>query len=256
MAHRETYGYVYVIENSVNDKLYIGQTIDVDRRKRRHLSNKENGCRAIFNAMNKYGKNNFEFVLIESCYSKEELNQKEIYWIKVLKTISPGGYNLTEGGGSEVPSKETRKKMKENHWLRKNPEAILKLRGRVCSEETKRKLSLNSPYRLLTHCRKGHPFDEENTFYILGKNGNEYRSCRECFRLSSKKSYRKKIGKSDDYFEKRKLKCKNGHPRTSENISYFTAADGRRYKRCKICHRDAERQRKKRKEKNTCPRSF
>ena len=50
----------------------------------------------LLQAWNKYGENNFIFTIIERC-SKNELNQKEIYWIDKLDSHK-SGYNLTDGG--------------------------------------------------------------------------------------------------------------------------------------------------------------
>ena len=48
------------------------------------------------NAWNKYGKENFVFLIIEKCH-KSTLNQAEKFWINFLDTFN-NGYNLTKGG--------------------------------------------------------------------------------------------------------------------------------------------------------------
>lgn len=88
--------FVYSITNKINNKKYIGKTNNLKKRWYRHCNN--NGCRAMYSAIKKYGKNNFELNIIEKCFSKKELNNKEIIWIKKLNTLSPNGYNLTKGG--------------------------------------------------------------------------------------------------------------------------------------------------------------
>lgn len=232
------YGYIYVIENTINYKLYVGQTVNLERRRRSHFSNsREQGNQAIKAAMQKYGKNHFDFVILEGCETSDELNERESYWIKELNTISPYGYNLNSGGQSFVISDETRLKMKENHWSRKHPEVVFLLRGRRWTEEAKqRKCERNLQYQK-TACKWGHVFDEENTYYQKHQNGTE-RVCRTCKRLDALMRYRKKSNKDPVAWELRKVECKYGHPRNEENTSYFTGMDGRRYRRCKVCHRN------------------
>lgn len=95
------YGVIYKVTNLINYKVYIGQTIDFKRRKIEHLAKSSNTC-YFHNAIAKYHKNNFQWEIIDKAETKEELNEKEIYWIEVLKTYAylteSKGYNMTRGG--------------------------------------------------------------------------------------------------------------------------------------------------------------
>ena len=82
---------VYEIKNKINGKSYIGQHASDD------LSNYWGSGNLIKSAINKYGIDNFDRVILERCVSKEELNEREKYWIDKNNTIK-NGYNLTEGG--------------------------------------------------------------------------------------------------------------------------------------------------------------
>lgn len=82
---------VYEIKNKINGKSYIGQHASDD------LSNYWGSGNLIKAAINKYGIDNFDRVILERCVSKEELNEREKYWIAKNNTIK-NGYNLTEGG--------------------------------------------------------------------------------------------------------------------------------------------------------------
>ena len=63
--------------------------------------------------MNKYGINNFSFEIIEEC-KKNELSEKEKYWINYYNSTSPNGYNLTKGGdGGNTFQYRTEKQMEE-----------------------------------------------------------------------------------------------------------------------------------------------
>ena len=64
--------------------------------------------------MRQYGRENFELVELEKCYSYEELNAAEKKWIKEWDCKVPNGYNRTDGGdGLLNPIKDTREKLVE-----------------------------------------------------------------------------------------------------------------------------------------------
>ena len=111
--------YIYKITNKINNKIYIGQTIKtINLRWQRHytdaLSNRTNTKFA--KAIRKYGKDNFIIEEIDTAQSKEELNQKEIYWINYYNSILEG-YNSVDGGGDsntyKYKTEEEMKKIKE-----------------------------------------------------------------------------------------------------------------------------------------------
>lgn len=83
---------IYKITNKINNKIYIGQSVHIHRRFLEHCRNNKT---AIDAAIAEYGKENFLFEIIEEC-SKEELNQKEQYWIQYYNSVVPYGYNVVE----------------------------------------------------------------------------------------------------------------------------------------------------------------
>lgn len=88
---------IYKIQNLINGKIYIGQSVHIKARFNAHKSEARNGnTRPLYNAIRKYGVENFSFEVIEEC-SKEKLNEREIYWIKKYDSFH-NGYNLTPGG--------------------------------------------------------------------------------------------------------------------------------------------------------------
>lgn len=94
-----TYGHIYKITNVLNGMTYVGQTIcGIKKRFREHIHSSLSKNTYLYNAMRKYGKENFTIEEIDIANSLEELNQKEIYWIKKLNTKAPNGYNLADGG--------------------------------------------------------------------------------------------------------------------------------------------------------------
>ncbi len=87
-------GLIYIIKNATNDKIYIGQTTqtligrwDDHRSKSRTYPNK------LYIAMREIGLQNFYIEEIESNIDKEELNNREGYWINYYNSIETG-YNM------------------------------------------------------------------------------------------------------------------------------------------------------------------
>lgn len=90
-------GTIYAFRNKINGKYYVGQTTDVRRRRSKHFR-AASGCWLFNRAMRKYGRDAFEFIILESgIQSREELNTLEMKYIAETKAY-PEGYNLTPGG--------------------------------------------------------------------------------------------------------------------------------------------------------------
>lgn len=90
--------FIYVITNDVNGKQYVGQTVrSIEERFKEHLDDSRRLDYPLYRAMNKYGIEHFSTKQLEEC-SIEELNDREIFWIKKLNTYY-NGYNATLGGG-------------------------------------------------------------------------------------------------------------------------------------------------------------
>lgn len=87
---------IYCIENKINHKKYVGQSIDIKSRWRQHKNSSLTRDTFLYRAINKYGIENFEFSILEECTEKE-LDTKEMYWIDFLDTYNHG-YNMTLGG--------------------------------------------------------------------------------------------------------------------------------------------------------------
>lgn len=82
---------IYIIKNNINNKVYIGQSIDIKARWRQHRCAKENY--PLYNAFKKYGLDNFTFEVLLEC-SKEELLKNEQRFILQYRSLeSDYGYN-------------------------------------------------------------------------------------------------------------------------------------------------------------------
>ena len=106
---------IYLITNLINGKIYVGQD---SKDNPRYLGS---GV-LIDRAKEKYGKKNFRKKTLQRCSTKKELNDRERFWIKELRSNDLEiGYNLTEGGEGTlgwIPAKEQNRKHSE--WMKKN----------------------------------------------------------------------------------------------------------------------------------------
>ena len=117
---------IYVIENVINGKKYVGQS----RNLRKRITSSHSGCLAILGAIRKYGKESFIQYVIEYC-SCDELNFWEIYYIKEMKShYTENGYNISFGGNASMRGRT----LSENHIKK----LIFSNKGRICSEKTKK----------------------------------------------------------------------------------------------------------------------
>lgn len=102
------YGRIYIIRNTVNDKVYVGQThVSIKLRFQNHLSAARHGKNYVIGkAIRKYGEDKFYVELLEKCLV-EELNEREQYWISFFKaTDNRFGYNMSIGGNVVRTTKE------------------------------------------------------------------------------------------------------------------------------------------------------
>lgn len=97
---------IYKITNQINGHYYIGQSVDIKKRFREHCfsavhpDNKDHSS-PIHRALAKYGKDNFTFEVIEEC-PKENLDERETFWINTLKATANGNYNILLGGQDRI----------------------------------------------------------------------------------------------------------------------------------------------------------
>src|SRR5210317_2664073 len=99
-------GIIYKI-TSPSGKVYVGQTIrSFEKRMQEHKDSKSS-CSAVKNAIDKY-KDQMKYEIIEANIPQEQLDEREIHWIKELNSLAPNGYNLTSGGHArQIISQET-----------------------------------------------------------------------------------------------------------------------------------------------------
>ena len=98
---------IYKITNIVNNKIYIGSSVNYRKRWHDHvyqLNKNIHSNKHLQNAWNKYGEINFKFDIIENC-DDDKKYKREQYYLDNLKPFSPNGYNistLASGGVCEI----------------------------------------------------------------------------------------------------------------------------------------------------------
>lgn len=105
---------IYKITNLVNNKIYIGQTLQKNPKMRwyGHLSDAKRGKKShLYDSIRKYGKESFVWEIIEHCSSLEELNAREQYWLEYYRSLTEV-YNCREAGGNKTHRAESIEKMK------------------------------------------------------------------------------------------------------------------------------------------------
>lgn len=119
---------IYKIVCLGNNKIYIGKSVDIESRFKKHLSDlRLNKHHSIYlqNSYNKYGENSLVFDIVEECddnISQEELSLKEIKYIEEFNSFKDG-FNETIGGEgrSRVVIDEERLQMSIRVLGDKNP---------------------------------------------------------------------------------------------------------------------------------------
>jgi group I intron endonuclease len=146
-------GIIYMAENIVNGKRYIGQsTLSLANRKKGHLSESKRGSKGILHkAIRKYGKDNFRWTIIMGGIDKQEiLDRLEATSIEKYSTMVPDGYNLREGGYGGKLSEQGKEKLKAAFKKRSlNPVWIKGIieRNKNPSDEMKSKMAVSAKAR-------------------------------------------------------------------------------------------------------------
>lgn len=143
---------VYKITNKINGKIYVGVTSKtIEKRFKEHCKHrKHRPDLCLYQAMNKYGVENFEIALVTETYTEEDM------WILEIENIffhqsfygTNLGYNMTFGGENyQMPfTSERREKISKTLKLfyENNPEAIIRLKNRIITPEMRKQNSVNA----------------------------------------------------------------------------------------------------------------
>lgn len=148
------YGYIYITTDNSNGKIYIGQ------HKSDVFDKSYYGSGVIISRIKEKRPQDLTIEVIEWCKTKQECNEREIYWISEFNSQNPKiGYNRTKGGDcggywlGKHRSEETKKKLSyaikgkkhPNYGKHRSEETKQKIRegnkNKVVSEQTRKKIS-------------------------------------------------------------------------------------------------------------------
>ena len=183
---------IYGIRNKINNKIYIGKTMvnfgDRWDCHKAQLRGNYHDNPHLQNSWNKYGEDNFEFIIIFDCKNNEKVEQVnllEIEYIKHYRNLELS-YNIHDGGdrgwllGKHL-SEETKRKIGEKNRIN--------MMGRKASDKTKQKMSKSQKRRFaswteedrklwgnkMSNINKGHKRSEQLREKMKdNKNGAKY----------------------------------------------------------------------------------
>lgn len=139
MGGLNKYGVIYCLTCQVNGKVYIGETINFDKRMVAYKTLQCKGQPHIYNALKSHGVENFLYEIIDYGISQSDLNELEKYHMALSKSQDREyGYNTRGGGGARGRHSEESK--------RKNSDAHKGKNKSPWSEDTKKK---RAEWRLL-----------------------------------------------------------------------------------------------------------
>lgn len=185
---------IYKIENKINGKVYIGQSVNIKKRiyMHRYKAYNEKEKRTydlyLYAAIRKYGKENFLYTIIEQC-DKKLLNDREQYWIKYYKSNQKEhGYNLSDGGNSIYIQNA---KANSNITIKKNKISKVKdllLNSDLSIKEIAKECNITK--QSVTNINRGHSWFQEDIKYpIRNTREKTVYYCSKCgVPVSSKKS--------------------------------------------------------------------
>ena len=140
--------YIYEITNNINGKKYIGKRVT---KKDINKDDYMGSGLLLEKAKLKYGIENFSKQILEICNSKEQLSEREIYYISLVNAPkNPMYYNIASGG--EGVNTYIGKTIEELEEIKRKIQENRKFNGHT--EETKAKISEK---KIKNYCKEKHP---------------------------------------------------------------------------------------------------
>lgn len=115
------YYYIYMHKNKINNKIYIGYTYQKKPEKRWKNGSSYKPCAHFYHAIQKYGWDNFEHIIIEEgLFTEKYAGEREDYWINYYDARNPEkGYNINAGGYNGISPNAC---VKALEWMNEHPE--------------------------------------------------------------------------------------------------------------------------------------
>lgn len=171
---------IYAIINLINDKVYIGSAVNLERRWKEHRSRlacNVHDNQILQRSYNKHGKENYFYVILEYC-EQNNLIKKETYWIWILNvTNKEKGYNICSNGRNSLGAKRSQEtkdkiskankgKVRSEEQKKKISATLTGRKGRKLSEEHKKKISLVHKNKIIS--------DEQKKKFSLSQKGKPW----------------------------------------------------------------------------------
>ena len=158
---------IYIIKNDINDKVYIGQSINPENRFKGHIQdkNRKQHNSAIDGAIKKYGEKHFWFEILEK--DVVNYNEREKYWIRFYNSICPNGYNILDGG--EVPPVNKGLNNNKSKFSQKDLEELVELlkKPNITLQDIANYFSVS--YRTISNFNKGKTYHNNEIDYPIRK---------------------------------------------------------------------------------------
>ena len=173
---------IYKITNKINNKCYIGQSVNINKRWNAHIhqfNNIDVYNYPLYRAFRKYGIENFSFEIIETC-SRDKLNEREKYWIQYYDSCY-NGYNQSLGGDSAP------------HFSKLTPETLQQLTYDLQNTSTLHHIladKYNVSTEIVQGINTGRYWHRDNLSYPLRKREVIIHTCKRCGKpITSKAEY-------------------------------------------------------------------
>lgn len=182
-------GIVYCATNRITQEIYIGQTRrTMKERLKGHWDEVQKGENIyLYNAIRKYGWNNFLWKILDHAETKSALDSLEEIYIDMFGSAFKGiGYNLRLGGNTQSFNEETRMKMRDaklgksqsSEFIKKRIESIKNWKR---SQETKDRIGKGNSKPHINQSKEKHPsarpilcIETGETFLYMREACNKY----------------------------------------------------------------------------------
>lgn len=182
---------IYCITNKINNKVYIGYTgKKINQRFNTHIKNSEKKInRRLYDAMNKYGCENFTITELDNTELLESAQELECWYIHIFRSKdSKYGYNMTNGGDGGHTLSE---------WSKTNKEKLYLQQKQKREKTLKEKYGVSCPSKLdwvkekISKSHKNKILSEEHKQSISETLKNKYQSRELTPNISGLRSHKK-----------------------------------------------------------------
>jgi group I intron endonuclease len=167
-CNKKNNGWIYIFINKINNKKYIGQTWNIEKRIKEHING--NGyAKLLKNAISKYGIHYFNIIKYCKVNTQEELDNLEINLISMFNTLAPNGYNIALGGSHGKHSEETKKLIGSYH---KNKNVSIETRDKQSAKHIGKKITQDTKYKISSKIKKSYEIKDKPVYFFNCFNHN------------------------------------------------------------------------------------